>query len=87
MDKFQAQEDSAKVDRQKAKESVERLKDDIFKDIKKEVDNMKCFVNGSMDKSHEHRNDLQIAYNGKLDNIKDVCANYFSRYEKRLKET
>lgn len=42
------------------------------------------FVTNTTNKASAHRENLQEKYDEKLDKIKDVCAQYFSKYEKHL---
>ena len=49
-----------------------------------ECDSLKDFVKDVTDKAGAKSNSLQNKYDVKLDGIKDVCAQYFSKYEKHL---
>ncbi len=53
-------------------------------EIFREADNVKSFVTNTTNKANQHRDNLQEKYDEKLDKIKDVCAQYFSKYEKHL---
>ena len=50
-------------------------------------DTMKTFILQSAAAASAHRENLQDIYNKKLDDIKDVCADYFSKYEAHLTTT
>ena len=49
-----------------------------------EVDGMKEYVNNTSVKAEVHRETLQRHYNEKLGKMKEVCSQYFSKYEKYL---
>lgn len=49
-----------------------------------ETDELKTFVTAVVNKSSAHRETLQERYDEKMDKIKDVCAQYFAKYEKHL---
>ena len=42
-------------------------------------------MSGITNKAQAHREMLQEKYDEKLGKIKDVCAQYFSKYEKHLR--
>ena len=45
---------------------------------------MRSDVNKTTKDAEDHREKLQGKYDEKLRQIKDVCAQYFSKYEKHL---
>jgi len=49
-----------------------------------EADQIKNYVLHITKRAASHRETLQEKYDEKLDKIKDVCAQYFSKYEKHL---
>jgi hypothetical protein len=49
-----------------------------------EIETLKTFVGTITAHAQAHREELQEKYNDKLSKIKDVCAQYFSKYEKLL---
>lgn len=53
-------------------------------EIATEAENVKVFVTNTTNRASAHRENLQEKYDEKLDKIKDVCAQYFSKYEKHL---
>ena len=50
----------------------------------KESDSLKTYVLGVTSNASAHRETLQDRYDEKMEKIKDVCANYFAKYEKHL---
>lgn len=60
-------------------------KNAILRDqVDKELLEIKQEVNQQQATAKAHREELQDKYNFKLAKIKDVCAQYFSKYEKHL---
>jgi len=49
-----------------------------------ETDALKTYVLQITNKASAHRETLQERYDEKMEKIKDVCAAYFSKYEKHL---
>ena len=49
-----------------------------------EIDKLTVHVDSVTRKAAAHREVLQEKYDEKLGKIKDVCASYFSKYEKHL---
>jgi hypothetical protein len=60
------------------------VNDKLAESIKTETENVRSFVTSTTAKASAHRESLQEKYDEKLDKIKDVCAQYFSKYEKHL---
>lgn len=50
--------------------------------IMEENSQLKDFVLKTTNRASSHRETLQVKYDEKLDKIKDICAIYFSKYEK-----
>lgn len=50
--------------------------------INKECEQLRDFVLKTTNRASSHRETLQVKYDEKLDKIKDICATYFSKYEK-----
>ena len=57
-----------------------------MKTLLKEIDGMKDHVEKETSRGETHRQTLQNHYNEKLSKMKDICAQYFSKYEKYLAE-
>jgi hypothetical protein len=51
---------------------------------KQEIENLRNFVQQATDKVHSNNDGIYEKYDEKLKKIKDVCAQYFSKYEKHL---
>ena len=51
---------------------------------KNEIDNLKHFVQIATEKVNNNNDNIYEKYDEKLKKIKDVCAQYFSKYEKHL---
>ena len=49
-----------------------------------QIGELRTFVHDITNQAQKNREDLQEKYNEKLKKIKDVCAQYFSKYEKHL---
>ena len=64
--------------------SLKDMKDEVTQDMEGKVDGLKGFVKEVTDKASSKSMTLQEKYDAKLDGIKDVCAQYFSKYEKHL---
>jgi len=52
--------------------------------IKVENESTKSYLVQSTNRATAHRETLQVKYDEKLERIKDVCAQYFSKYERQL---
>ena len=64
--------------------AVSSVREDLSNQILKESENTKGFVLQTTNRSSAHRETLQVKYDEKLEKIKDVCAQYFAKYEKQL---
>ena len=64
--------------------SLKEMKDDVSNDMISEVEKLQAHVREVTDKASAKSMTLQEKYDQKLDGIKDVCAQYFSKYEKHL---
>lgn len=61
------------------------LTNEVFKkQLFEQVDNLKNYVGRIDATAATNRDEMQDKYNEKLAKIKDVCAQYFSKYEKHL---
>lgn len=64
--------------------SLKDMKDDVTQDMQGEVEQLKGFVREVTESASAKSKTLQAKYDNKLDGIKDVCSQYFSKYEKHL---
>ena len=71
-------------DKQMLVTSIEKTNEDFSSLLNKETEDLKLFVNSITSQAQAHRETLQEKYNEKLGKIKDVCSQYFSKYEKHL---
>ena len=60
------------------------LREDLSGEMHKETETLQKYVLDITKKSSAHRETLQEKYDEKIERIKDVCASYFSKYEKHL---
>jgi len=60
------------------------LQETIEKNLDKEVKRLEVFVNQRTDKVQQDNSGIYDRYDEKLKTIKDVCAQYFSKYERHL---
>lgn len=60
------------------------MRDAVTSEMANECSGLKDYVKDITDKAAAKSATLQQKYNDKLDGIKDVCAQYFSKYEKHL---
>lgn len=49
-----------------------------------EIENLKTYVTVATEKVNTNNDGIYEKYDEKLKKIKDVCAQYFSKYEKHL---
>ena len=63
---------------------MNELRDQLQGEMTTEADQIKNYVLQITNRASAHRETLQEKYDEKLDKIKDVCAQYFSKYEKHL---
>lgn len=60
------------------------MKEDVTKEMATECEKLFKDVTAVTEKAGKKSENLQKEYDGKLDKIKNVCAEYFSKYEKHL---
>ena len=60
------------------------MQEPIEKNLDKEVKRLEVFVNQRTDKVQQDNSGIYDRYDEKLKTIKDVCAQYFSKYERHL---
>ena len=66
------------------KQELTKLQETIEKNLDKEVKRLEVFVNQRTDKVQQDNSGIYDRYDEKLKTIKDVCAQYFSKYERHL---
>lgn len=52
--------------------------------IKNESNELNQVIAKSKEASNKHKEELQLNYDDKLRKIKEICSQYFSKYEKEL---
>ena len=77
-------ENMIQSDKTDIKSEINKTNEHFKNKLKEDIEKLKTFVNNITAKAQAHREDLQDKYNDKLSKIKDVCAQYFSKYEKHL---
>lgn len=60
------------------------MKEEVLQNQKNEIDTLKNFVRIATEKVNTNNDGIYEKYDEKLKKIKDVCAQYFSKYEKHL---
>ncbi len=73
-----------KSDKTDVMNSVNKTTDALQKKLMQRIDEQTIEVSKVTAQAQAHRDTLQEVYNEKLGKIKDVCAQYFSKYEKHL---
>lgn len=63
---------------------VKQVKEDVMAHFKTDIEHLKEFVTGETGKVNQNNDSIYEKYDAKLKKIKDVCAQYFSKYEKHL---
>lgn len=81
---FEGMKENTNKDRNVFQNAMTELRDELSGEMHKETDTLKTYVVTITQKSSAHRETLQDKYDEKIDKIKDVCASYFSKYEKHL---
>ena len=71
-------------DKSDVKKEINMTNEVFKKQLFEQVDNLKNYVGRIDATAATHREEMQDKYNEKLQKIKDVCAQYFSKYEKHL---
>ena len=66
------------------KADLNSLRDDLTAKQNEEVNKLKDYVITATEKVNTNNGDIYEQYDEKLKKIKDVCAQYFSKYEKHL---
>ena len=84
MDQMTSIETMIKADKTDVKGDIQKTADQFKKQLGNDIEELKTYVMLNTNKVKEDRVTLQEKYNEKLAKIKDVCAQYFSKYEKHL---
>lgn len=66
------------------KTEVSGLQSQVLEKIQNENEKLQNFVKVETSNVNKNNDDIYIKYDDKLKKIKDVCAQYFSKYEKHL---
>ena len=66
------------------KQEINTLREETLNAQKMEIDNLKNFVQIATEKVNTNNDGIYEKYDEKLKKIKDVCAQYFSKYERHL---
>lgn len=76
----------ASIERNKvmAKEQLSRAKEDFQKGLKNESNDMKVYVGKIKEEMAKQRDEAEGRYEEKLKKIKEVCAQFFNKYDKTL---
>ena len=84
VEEFASIKSKASSDKIQLTDLITKLDEEFHTILNKETEDLKLFVNSITSAAQAHRETLQEKYNEKLGKIKDVCAQYFSKYEKHL---
>lgn len=60
------------------------MREELSGSLSGQLEELREFVNSTTSTAQAHRETLQEKYNEKLTMIKEVCAKFFSKYEKHL---
>eukprot|EP00347_Sterkiella_histriomuscorum_P022884 403336796 len=76
----------SQIDKNKVlqKEMLLRTKEDLQQSIKNESLELKNYINLTKDEIYNDRGNIQNKYDDKLRKIKEICSQYFNKYEKEL---
>lgn len=77
-------ETAVKNDKSDVKKDILETSEKFEKMLEQQLEQMRSDVNKTTKDAEDHREKLQGKYDEKLRQIKDVCAQYFSKYEKHL---
>jgi len=66
------------------KNDIKGVKDDMSHHVALEIKKLEGFVHEETKKVNTNNDGIYEKYDEKLKKIKDVCAQYFSKYEKHL---
>ena len=83
-EQFLLVKDTADRDKTSITQMVERVREDVNNQLKKELGEVKYLVTHMTSQATEHRETLQADYNKKLEDTKDVVSKFFNKYERFL---
>lgn len=63
---------------------INHLRDDVSASQKNEIDQLKQFVQTATENVNSNNDNIYERYDAKIKKMKDICAQYFSKYEKHL---
>lgn len=66
------------------KQEISGLQTMLTERLQTELEKLQTFVRVETSNVNKNNDDIYLKYDGKLKKIKDVCAQYFSKYEKHL---
>jgi len=66
------------------KGEITALREETMASQKVEIEKLRDFVSAATEKVNSNNDGIYEKYDEKLKKIKDVCAQYFSKYEKHL---
>ena len=72
------------MEKQFANTALERVRDDLTAALRKELGDVKHLVATMTSQATEHRETLQEEYSRKLEKMKGIVTEYFTKYEKCL---
>ena len=64
--------------------AIQTVREEISAGQKGEIESLREFVRNATEKVNSNNDGIYEKYDEKLKKIKDVCAQYFSKYEKHL---
>jgi hypothetical protein len=70
--------------RDRIRNEINQLREENSNNLKCEIEGLKSFVQMATDKVNTNNDGIYEKYDEKLRKIKEVCASYFSKYEKHL---
>ena len=85
MDEISKIETIIKNDKSDVKGEINKSYDDLSSYLSTEIQQQKSFVTRVLVEAQAHRENIQVKYDEKLGDIKSVCSEYFTKYEKHLR--
>ena len=70
--------------KQMLKNDVKDLREEMQLSQKNEIETLRLYVVNKTDQVNSNNDGIYEQFEGKLVKIKEVCASYFSKYEKHL---
>jgi len=84
MEQFESLQLKINETKSNLKADLNAQRDDLTAKQNEEVNKLKDYVITATEKVNTNNGDIYEQYDEKLKKIKDVCAQYFSKYEKHL---